>query len=108
MDINMVKSEGFAKDIEVANNFGIVVLHCWSDGAILIMECDEAIPTQDDRLSATGYVFLNAQPDEKGPLVFEGTRYSTLEIEDFVLWDNTAAVEKKYHMMLELARKAED
>ena len=104
----MVKSEGFAKDIEVANNFGIVVLHCWSDGAILIMECDEAIPTPDERLSATGYVFLNAQPDETGPLVFDGKHYSILEIEDSVRWDNAAAVERKYNRMLELARKADE
>ena len=107
MDINLVKSTGFAGDIEVANNFGVVVLHCWADGDILIMESDQEIPLVNSRLTATGYVFRSARPNEKGPYVFEGRRYSILDIEDFVHWDDMAAVERTYDDVLAKARESE-
>jgi hypothetical protein len=105
MDINLVKSTGFAGDIEIANNFGAVVLHCWADGDILIMDCDQEIPLLNSTLTATGYVFRSARPDDKGPFVFEGKHYSLLDIEDFVLWDDMAAVEQTYHTVLAKARE---
>jgi len=108
MDIQLVKSTGFAGDIEVVNNLGTVLLHFWPDGTILIMDCDQDIPLMGSPLTTTGYVFRCATPDEKGPYVFEGRRYSLLDIEDFVRWDDMVAVEKAYHKALANAREADE
>lgn len=107
MPVDLVSSQGFEKDIAATHDGRVVVLHRFHDGALLLMECDGEIPTDRDGLDATGYVFRLAELDVNGPLSFEKKNYLILDIYDYVLWTDDAAVEAKYREVIDRAR-AED
>ena len=111
--IQATASQGFDADIQAVNHDGLVVLHRWEDGMLLVMTFDDEMPAfsakpvqpgalldsiggKDILTSATGYVFHVAEPDVNGTFEFEGKRYSFLEIEDYVVWTDDGAVRRKY------------
>ena len=115
-------SQGFAADIQAANQDGIVVLHRWKDGMLLVLTFDDEMPAftakpvepwvlmekiqgKDAVTTATGYVFHVAEPDVKGTFEFEGRRYSFIDIEDYVVWTDEEAVRRKYEEVVGKARE---
>ena len=116
-------SQGFAADLQVVNQDGIVVLHRWADGMLLVMTFDDEMPAftakgikpgalegvrgKDAVTSATGYVFQVVEPDVNGAIDFEGLRYALLDIEDYVVWTDEEAVRRKYNEVREKARGAQ-
>ena len=107
MPVELSPSVGFREDVDATHNFRVIVLHRFHDGALLLMECDGEIPTDRNGLDATGYVFRIAEQDVKGLLSSEGTNFSILDIYDYVLWMDDAAVEAKYREVMAKAH-AED
>ena len=121
--IYAVPSQGFDADIQAVNQDGVVVLHRWQDGMLLVLTFDDEMPAftakpvepgalfgvhgKDAVTSATGYVFWNSEPDEKGTFEFEGQRYAFADIEDYVVWTDEGAVRRKYDEVREKARGAQ-
>ena len=119
--IQAAPSQGYAADIQTVNQDGIVVLHRWSDGMLLVMAFDddlpafttksiepaaalEAIDRIDSVTTATGYVFWTSESDPKGSFEFEDRRYSLIDIEDYVVWTDEEAVRRKYDEVVAKAR----
>ena len=115
-------SQGFAADIQAANQDGIVVLHRWKDGMLLVLTFDDEMPAftakpvepralfgyvqgKDAVTTATGYVFHAAAPDVNGTFEFEGRRYAFIDIEDYVVWTEEEAVRRKYDEVVVKARE---
>ena len=119
--IQAIPSQGFDADLKAVNQDGIVVLHRFKDGMLLIMNFDDEMPAfttkavepgaaleeVQDNTTATGYVFWNAEPDVKGTFEFEGQRYACADIEDYVLWTDEEAVRRKYVEVCDKARGTE-
>ena len=120
--IQAAPSQGYAADIQTVNQDGIVVLHRWSDGMLLVMAFDddlpafttksiepaaalEAIDRIDSVTTATGYVFWTSESDPKGSFEFEGQRYAFIEIEDYVTWTDEEAVRRKYEEVVGKAKR---
>ena len=119
--VQATASQGFDADIQAVNDDGIVVLHRWKDGMLLVLTFDDEMPAftakpiepgalldaihgKDAVTSATGYVFSVMEADGKGSFEFKGCRYSLVEIEDYVVWTDDDAVRRKYEEVLSKAR----
>ncbi len=120
--IQATPSQGFDADLKVVNDDGIVVLHRWQDGMLLVLTFDDEMPAfttkpvesgasigdiqgKDAVTTATGYVFHVAEPDVNGTFEFEGQRYAFLDIEDYVVWTDEKEVRRKYEDVMGKARK---
>ena len=104
MPVDLIPSEGLAKDIEAVNGGRLVVLHRFRDGGLLVMTYDDEIPSGEGRLAASGYVFWYAGEDPAGPLAYAGRAYALVDIIDYALWTDDADVEMTYREAVAKAR----